>query len=157
MRKVCYCTIYAIISTCLLIGLIWVYTTPVKADTIRLTDAYMDYKQFLPNGFSPYMPSSSDLNKEIDLHVNTEIFRYGYWNNQVWSLWDQGQVRWFGWEYEVGVHATSFIDIFYNHFSRHEADKDNRFHSLYQEKYPVEDSIGIRFYFYRDSEHKGIF
>ncbi len=115
---------------------------------IDTREVYVNAKQFLPNGYSPYMSQGSELNKGIDLHIKTDVLVVGYVDQMVWSLIDQSQFRWVGWNYKIGIRTLSFLDIEYEHFSRHVLDRTNPF-MTYGARFPVEDSIGVNIYLYR--------
>lgn len=115
---------------------------------IEMDETYINFKQYLPNGYSPFLPPGSTLSRGVDLQLNTDVLAVGYVNNKVWSLMDQHQFRAVGWNYQVGVRLNSFIDVEYEHFSRHVLDAPSPTLSVGQ-KYPVEDSINIKFYLFR--------
>lgn len=124
--------------------------------TLELQDTYLNYKNYLPNGYTPYLPQGSTLNKGLDYHIDTDVFKYFYWNNTVWSLMDQNQFRSIGWNYEVGARVLPFVDLEYEHFSRHTLDEPSPTKAV-GEKYPVEDSINIKLYLYRRNGKDSIF
>lgn len=137
------------------ICLLFMFTTanaaiiPFKLDEVRI-----DARQYMKNGHTPYMTNGSVLNKGLDLHINNDVLRYMYINNMIWSLADQHQFRWVGWNYKIGACIMPFLDLEVDHFSRHVLE---RAYSVKGEKFVVEDSIGFRLYLYRASPGVSIF
>jgi hypothetical protein len=83
------------------------------------------------------------MGKQIDLNVNADILTYGFWENRVHSMTDEtvdgpGQFRVVGWNYRIGVHVSKYLDVYYEHFSRHLLD------TTYPTAFPVQDSFGIK-------------
>jgi hypothetical protein len=107
----------------------------------------LNIKNYFPNGHNPLMPEGSILNKGLDLDLKTDLLRYGYWNNKVWSLADQHQFRWIGWNYQFGIRILPFLDVEYEHFSKHILDKQYQYKT--QGRFPVEDSVNVKLYLYR--------
>jgi hypothetical protein len=134
----------AFIDYCLNPSIAHAAIEPFKVDAVWLTG-----KQFMPNGFSPYMVDGPTLNKELDLHFNAKVLKVGYFDNMVWSLVDQSQFRWVGWNYKLGVHTLPFLDVEYEHFSRHILDAKDPFQTHFSARYPVEDSINVNLYLLR--------
>jgi len=56
-----------------------------------------------------------------------------------------------GWHWEFGGELTDGIELYYEHHSRHVMDSEQPYfydvdsNTLYRHRFPVEDSIGIRF------------
>lgn len=122
-------------------------TTVLTAPSpFRLTEVSVKYQQLLPGAVDPmitYGPVSQRLDKELNLVVNSEVLKYGYWDNTVHSETDQSQFRKIGWELQLGVHATRFLDVFYEHYSQHLLDYSSK------EAFPRQDGVGIKLYLYR--------
>jgi hypothetical protein len=127
-----------------------------KADfkLLELHELSMGYKQFGPGGSDPLLTQNGlghDQDKEIELLMNTSLLKFIYWNNRVHAGTDKdidghGQFRTVGWQFQFGVHLSSYLDVQYEHHSQHVLDYTEPFH------FPVQDSIGIRIYFYRDQK-----
>lgn len=92
---------------------------------------------------------------------NLRILEVFYWDNQVHTEGVAAKVETVGWHWELGLHITDQIDIFHEHHSRHRMDdttpidfnKDGK-----PDKFPVEDSYGIKFIFYMNPEpHRSLF
>lgn len=113
----------------------------------ELEEVKINAKHFLPNGADPLLTEGSRQNKEINLHLDVNVLRYGYINNRVWGLADQHQFRWIGLNYQYGVRVLPFLDIQAEHFSRHILDKTYPYKAS-GDRFPVEDSIGINLYLY---------
>ncbi len=119
---------------------------------LELDAVNVNYKQFTPGGRDPLISSNGlegrYLDKELNLTVNSNLFKYGYWNNMVHSMTDQdldgrGQFRLVGWNMKLGVHLGPYLDVQYEHFSKHILD------APYAPGFPVQDSVGIVIHLYR--------
>lgn len=119
---------------------------------LELQDVYANYKQFLPGGRDPLITENGLpgrlMDKELNLHVDMDVLKYGYWHNMVHSMTDEdvnghGQFRLVGWNFQLGVHLGSYLDVQYEHFSQHLLDASLPY------GFPVQDSIGIVLHLYR--------
>lgn len=131
-------------------------TRQVKAaDDWRLLDpkeTSLEVKQFLPGGRDPLLTDGEKPNKEFDANFNTDVLKYGYWNNRIWGLEDQGQFRAVGWNWSLGVRLSRYLDVGYEHFSRHMLDRDT---PPSWGGYPLSDSVNIKVYLYRRDKDVG--
>src|SRR4051812_6992094 len=89
---------------------------------IEFQELKLNVKQILPNGHDPLMTNGSLQNKEFNVVFKTDVLKYGYWNNRIWSLADQHQFRWIGLDFQTGVRLLPFMDLEYGHFSKHIMD-----------------------------------
>jgi hypothetical protein len=126
-------------------------------EPFKMQRTYINYKDILKNGHNPLMTGGSVATKEINLHLDTDVFKYFYYNNMIWSLWDQHQVRWIGWNFKIGARVLPFLDLQYEHFSKHILDKEYPFRWPEGQRFPVEDSIGFNLYLYRADKTASIF
>ncbi len=133
------------------------------AEPFELNEVHIHYRDFFPNGHDPLITQNGlpnrGLGKELNLRVNTDVLTYGYWNNLVHSMTDEdaatganGQFRTVGWNFQLGLHATRWLDIEYEHYSQHLLDYDRR-----DQHFPVQDSIGIKLYLFRKHSPASIF
>jgi hypothetical protein len=79
------------------------------------------------------------------------ILEVGYWKNEVHTEGTEGQLQTVGWHYEMGVRLHKSMSAFYEHHSRHRMDSANVIdynRDLRPDRFPVEDSYGIRLHFY---------
>lgn len=96
----------------------------------------------------------------IETDFQLRILEVGYWKNSVHTEGTAGQLQTVGWHYELGLRLTPYLSPFYEHHSRHRMDstipdynQDGR-----PDKFPVEDSYGIRLHFYiNDRPHRSLF
>lgn len=110
-------------------------------NTSELDKVNIDYKSYFKNGFSPYMIKGSVLNKELDLNVDFSLLEIAYFNQTVWSLVDQSQFRWVGYNPRLGIRLAPIVSVEFSHFSQHILDKAEPYYDV---KFPVEDSVNIR-------------
>lgn len=119
---------------------------------IEMQDVYVNYKQFFQGGRDPLITNNGLdgrlLDKELNLHFDMDVLKYGYWHNMVHSMTDQderghGQFRVVGWNFQAGVHLGSYLDVQYEHYSQHLLDASLPY------AFPVQDSIGIVLHLYR--------
>jgi hypothetical protein len=111
---------------------------------IELRESYINYKYFVHPGRDPLF---TDLphKEELNLHVNTDILRYMYWDNMVHSMTDASQYRVVGLNTKLGVRLSGILDVQFEHFSKHMLDTVHP----WMRGFPVEDSVGINLYLYR--------
>lgn len=120
---------------------------------IELRDAYIDYHQFLPGGSDPLITQNGlpdrALDRELDLHLDVDFLKFGYFNNMVHSMTDQGadgsmgSFRVVGWNWRLGVRVTPFLDLWIDHYSQHLLDTTYAYGH-----FPLQDSVGftVRFF-----------
>lgn len=123
---------------------------------LDLNTVNIEYKNFTPNTHSVYMTDGSILNKGLNLNINTDVLRFGYINQTVWSLTDQHQFRWVGWNYHIGLRVLSYLDVEWEHFSRHILDKEYPYKATQHQRFPVEDSINFRIYLFRRDKKEAL-
>jgi hypothetical protein len=95
----------------------------------------------------------SEWKGRVALNADFRMLGAGYWKNQVHGEGTDSAFKTMGWHFEVGINITSYLDLFYEHHSRHVLDQGDAHHSSHDgsttsSKFPVEDSYGIRMIFY---------
>lgn len=142
---------------CLLLALFCVLIGTSKADdfkVIALEELAIDFRQYMPNGYYPYITNNGLENREVgqglDVIMNLTVMKYFYWDNKIVSLTDRGrndsgpgQFRLVGWNFRFGLQLSSFVQFGYYHFSQHLLDGQFPWH------YPVEDAYELRFIIFR--------
>lgn len=136
-----------------------------KPGDFRFLD--LDYFDMLGSKFSCNRdPLTPDIDCDkytgraaVDFQVRAlEVF---YWKNYVHTEGVEAQVKTVGWQWELGLDASSQVSFFYQHHSRHRMDDANPIDydkNGQPDKFPVEDSYGIRLHFYiNDRPHKHLF
>ncbi len=130
---------------------------------IDLDEVKISYTSFFPGGRDPLisyngLPDRSP-DKQLDLHIDSTIANYLYWNSTVHSLTDQyastgksDQFRVIGLHMTVGLRLTNFLDVYYDHFSQHMLDTNYVYGG-----FPVTDGIGFNLYLYRKSGKGSVF
>ncbi len=130
----------------------------------RLDMEYYKYR----NGYrNPYLITSGDdttdgyrpmvLVDGSELNMNLSIAKYMYWRNRFHMASDQYKhVKYVGWEYEGGLDISSLtsstipVELFQHHHSQHGLEYVNP----RGDKFPVEDTYGIRFIFINRMKEK---
>jgi len=129
---------------------------------VSLREVSVDYKRFFPKGRDPLITGNGLLNRElgneVNVHINSDFMSYFYWDNMVHSLTDRdatthtgGQFRVVGWNFKLGMRVSRFINIQYEHFSKHTLD-----HSYAYDSFPVQDSVGVKLYLYGGPKKEGL-
>lgn len=110
---------------------------------LELSEAKLNYKYFVHPGRDPLFSPNAPQKEELNLHVNTHVARVFYWDNIVHAKTNDAQYHVVGWNLKLGMHLHRYLDVQYEHFSRHLLDEKG------PSKFPVEDSIGVVLYLYR--------
>jgi hypothetical protein len=129
-------------------------------DIFELREVTIDYKSIEFGSTDPVFQSSGLQNREPDkylgVNINLDIFHYFYMNNLVHGTSDSptdksgnGQFRIIGWQYELGLHFTEFLDLTYGHHSQHLLDYQGTNH------FPVENYIGFRLKLFQSHKESG--
>ena len=130
------------------------------ASPFELRELYLTAKHFKSGSrvfdYDNAMLENREVGMEIDLDFNVNILKYGYWNNHVWSIvdrWEDTQkMGWFrnvGWNWRLGVRPCPWLEVGWWHFSKHMLDAQYSSH-VNDGKFPVEDSIEVRLWLYRN-------
>lgn len=129
---------------------------------LEVQDLSVKYFQYFPGGSSPLVTqnglSGKTLDKAIKLQMNTNLFRYVYWDNIVHSNTDKNltgrgsQFRTIGWNFMLGVMPFDWLQLEYEHHSQHVLDT-----RYAPGGYPLEDSVGIKLNFITNEPRKGWF
>lgn len=133
-----------------------------QASGLELNEVYINYKQFFPGGVDPLITENglqNNLDKELNLHINMDFLDHFYWNNLIHSMTDvnnngNGQFRLIGWNFNIGLHITDYVDFGYHHFSQHLLDYQGPpgYH------FPVQDAVELNVFIFRKrNEGKGLF
>lgn len=117
------------------------------AGLIELEQVYVNFKQYSQDTREPLLelngPPGSHADKGLELHLDTNFYRYFYWHNVVHGTTDQWGFRTVGWFFTAGVRLTDSLELQYEHHSQHVLDYQG------PNPFPLEDSIGINLYLYR--------
>lgn len=139
------------------------FTGDVIPSPFSVSELSITYRDFFPGGRDPLITSNSQANRslgqELDVNMDFDLFKYGYWNNLIHTKTDKpnypsvgpaGQFRDVGWEFELGLRATSWLSGGYHHHSQHVLD------GYLPTGYPVEDAWEIKLTFMTDHPKAGI-
>lgn len=154
------------IGLVLLVGIfLFMFSGVVQAKefkVLEVQDLNIKYYQYFPGGSSPLVTQNGlkgkTMDKAIKLQMNTNIFRYLYWDNIIHTNTDKNvsgrgsQFRTIGWNFMLGIMPFSWLQLEYEHHSQHILDS-----KFALGRFPVEDSIGFKLNFITNEPRKGWF
>lgn len=131
-----------------LLGLLLLATQALAGDDLRLTNLFVDYRNYhLLNDKARNVLTYPEPPKEgIDVNIQTRVLSHFFWDSKIMALTTDAQYRSIGLNMRAGVSLTQTLDVFYEHQSLHVIDRPINT----MPKFPVEDSIGVRIYLYRE-------
>lgn len=100
-------------------------------DFIEVDKLSVNYRLFRREGIEPmitYDGLNRQLDKGLNLNLDTTIMGYVYWNSSVLTMTDYdpvakyGQFRTIGLQMQLGLRITEWLDVGYFHLSRHLMD-----------------------------------
>lgn len=109
---------------------------------LKATKLSVEHKK-IKNKRDPYFPDKGDWTNKTDLLWDVNLYNRVFWENNTYMEMDYA-VRHIGWHYKLGISPSGYFDFVWEHHSRHVAE------ALPPEgidKFPVEDSYGIRLNF----------
>lgn len=133
----------------LLFSLAWALGFSMPCGAIELKEVSVDLKYFTSLPRTLELPGYA-VTRAVDLTLNVNLAGPFYWNNRVHSLISGAHFEWVGWQFEFGASTFAVwdlpfgMDIFMSHHSQHALDHIHPFVN-----FPVEDTIGVRFYLFR--------
>lgn len=120
----------------------------------------MQFAQFACNR-DPIIPelSCNDWRGRAEINADLRVLEYLYWKNSIHGEGTNSAFKTMGWHFELGINVSKYIDIFYEHHSRHVLDQGNATHFSHDgmsrmTRFPVEDSYGVRFKFYENTKKR---
>lgn len=119
------------------------------SDAVKLKQVSLDLQSFTSTPRLLELPGRQ-ATQSLGLNLNVGLPGPFYWNNRVHSLISGAHFEWVGWQFEVGASTFAVwdlpfgMDIFLSHHSQHALDHIHPFVN-----FPVEDTIGVRFYLFR--------
>lgn len=122
----------------------------------QLREVSLSFRNYFPGGVNPLITYNGlpdrHLDKDVDVNLSIDLFRYFYWNNLIHSTTDKdsngsGQFRLIGWQFSLGVDFGRMWDWLpvmfgYAHHSQHLLDYASPYH------FPVQDALEIRIFLY---------
>lgn len=151
-----------------LVVLILLLPAPLQAAEFRL----LDVDQFSVEG-SRFAENRDPMTPNTDqkeyvgraaARFDLRLLEVGYWRNWVHSEGVDSRFTTVGWQWELGVHVSKYIDLFHYHHSRHVMDGEQplvfneRSTEPERNRFPVEDSYGMRLIFYLNPRpHSSLF
>jgi hypothetical protein len=89
------------------------------------------------------------------LDFDLRVLRYGFVENYVHTESKRdGTVATVGWHWMAGLRLYPGIDVFQEHHSQHILDTPSQVNRVSTNKFPVEDSFGVRFNIVLDNRRK---
>lgn len=116
-------------------------------DWVELQRAEIEFKSFTESSRDPLISNNglgNNLDKELNLDVDIDLFDVFFWNNTIHSQTDTrgtgpaGQFRLIGWKFETGLRIHENFEVFFGHESRHTLDYRSPW------AFPLEDYFGFR-------------
>ncbi len=96
----------------------------------------------------------ADYTGRVSANFNLRVAEVAYWDNNVHTEAIESTVKTVGWQYELGLHITKSIDLYWEHHSRHIMEGEQPLHVnertgvVGRDRFSLEDSFGVRFIFY---------
>lgn len=121
-------------------------TNAYAFEFMALDKAYVDYAHYTW-AREPFLAQAGFVpTDKIDLHVDLNLLsNVVFFQNMVHSEMDKSQYRLIGWNYKLGVHVNSTIDLFFEHYSQHILDAPTVSPNTF-------DAIGFRIYLYKQKD-----
>lgn len=119
-----------------------------EVDGFKLDEVSINYKRFIGETRHPLFLHSKQK-EEVNLNLNTTVLNVFYFNNTVHSQTDSSQYKVVGWNLFLGARVFRSLDLQVEHFSKHLLDE-----SYSVMRFPVENSIGFKWYLYRNDKQK---
>jgi hypothetical protein len=112
----------------------FVYGT-CKAEVTQLS---LELKR-MPYQREPFFPDQTEWGHEVALHWDVRLGRF-FLENETWGQTYDSVFKYMGWQYNMGLTVTPWLDLVWDHHSRHALDAD-------MGRFPVSDAYGIRLNF----------
>lgn len=138
--------------------LIWLFgliggTNACKAEPLQLDKFSVTFARLQQR--DPMLPEIGmyDFQMQLATEFDLSIFKHVYWKNKIHGETAYSKFMGIGWEYDLGIHAGKYVDIFWQHHSRHSLDVSQPYYysretfRLSRIQYPMRDAFGIRFNF----------
>lgn len=141
-----------LLSALILINLLSSVSFAEDHHVIELQKLELNAVKYFPGGVDPLLTQnpnlpSRTLGYKFEIHIDTTLLSYLYWNSRVFSSTDQvinpdestsgGQFRDVGLEFHLGVNITENLRFGYRHLSQHVLDAN------YGNAFPREDGLEI--------------
>lgn len=114
---------------------------------VQLKEVYINYKNFM-YARDPLFYNSVPKT-EINFNINTDFLEILYFNNKLHTMTNYKQFYVVGWNFFVGMHLGDYVDVQYEHYSKHLLDDKHPY-----APFPFEDSVGINIHLYK-RENRG--
>lgn len=120
------------------------------------------YSSFFQGSQDPLLTQSGlpnrQLDKQLDLHLDTSVFQNIYWNNRIHSFTDNvintnsGQFRAIGLSMNIGIKIFNWLDFGYTHFSEHLLDTTYQYGG-----FPRQDGVEMIIYLINNKKRDNLF
>jgi hypothetical protein len=109
-------------------------------------EVVLTYKRYVDEGRDPLI-YPEDHKESLNLGLKIDVLKYGFWDSQILTQTTDAQYRSIGLDTNLGVRLTPWLDVSFHHMSQHLMDRPHSF----MHKYPVEDSVNVNIYLYRNT------
>lgn len=131
-------------AVCGMIGALAIfYALSAKAfDVVKLDELGIEYRNYamINENNRPLLIYPEHAKEALNLGLNTDILKYGYFDSLVESMTTGAQYRAIGLQLNLGVRILPEISVGYWHHSQHLLDRGG----TDERPYPVEDAVVIR-------------
>lgn len=110
-------------------------------DELVLRTADITYKAYTGSGTDELIYPRTHTS-ELNLYLDVKLLQFFYFRSTVFGLSDTGQFRAVGLNYHIGLPLWKYLDVEYEHYSKHLIDAT----SSTLPGYPLYDSINVIFH-----------
>lgn len=127
-------------------------TTLLATDTplIQFQNLSLTYQKYAEGSRDPLVNQGTlpgrFMNFSFDLNFQVSLLHVVYFDSIINSFANESQFSLVGWHYFVGLHVIPTLDVYYEHWSQHALD------SSFSQGYPVQDSVGFKWWLYKSDE-----
>lgn len=141
---------------------LFMFSATTHAAEYRLLNAEkleIDYSKLDSNNRDPYaMHYTGKWKDRAALKLRVGVLESLYWDNNIHvESINTDTVKTVGWEWEVGLRVSKYFTLFQHHHSKHIMDETSQLPSNRSNKFPVEDSYGIKFIIVEETQGRSIF
>lgn len=113
---------------------------------ISLDEVDLVYRNYTldPNN-RPLLIYPQSAKEGINVNINMDILKYGYWDNQIESLTTDSKYEGIGLQFSLGVRVTDWLDLGIWHHSQHTLDNADP----YVQPFPEETAIEVKIILYQ--------
>jgi hypothetical protein len=154
---------FSLLITLMAIVFFFIFTTMVcnmqanasEFHVVELNQLALDYKNYgMLNDKARNMLIYPEHPKEsINIILNMDILKCGYWNSTIESMTTGSQYRAIGLETRLGFRPLQSLELGIYHHSQHVIDRPH----AYMDKFASEDAVELKLYLFNKNSHNSIF